>query len=68
MMGQVVSLHIRHVLRQPRVVQGVVHTVVEHVKRECASDDTVGDGFGKDEMGQFGERRFEDEKECRWHD
>ena len=66
--SEVVSLHLRHVLRQPRVVQGVVHTVVEDVEGECAGNDTVRDSRREDEVGELGERCFEGKEKGGWHD
>lgn len=63
-----VPLHLCHVLRQSRVVEGVVHAVVKDVKGESAADDSIGDGFREDEVGELGERRLEHEEEGRGHD
>lgn len=67
-MRKVVPLHLGHVLRQPGVVQGVVHAVVEDVEGERAGDDAVGDACREDEVCEVGERRLEQEEQRRRHD
>lgn len=45
-----------------------MHAVVKDVKGESAADDSIGDGFREDEVGELGERRLEHEEEGRGHD
>lgn len=66
--GEVVPLHLGHVLGQPGVVEGVVHAVVEDVEGERAGDDPVGDPRWEENVCEAGERRLEGEEQQRWHD
>jgi hypothetical protein len=63
-----VTLHLGHVLRQPGVVERIVHAVVEHVECERAGDDTVCDGFGEEEVRELGEGSLQTKEEGGRHD
>lgn len=63
-----IPLHLRQVLRETGVVEGVVHAVVEDVEGECTSDDTIRDRLGEDGMRKTSKRRLQDEEEERRHD
>ena len=66
--GEVVLLHLCHVLGELGVVERVVHAVVEDVERERARDEPVGDLGGEDGVGEVGEGELEDEEQHRRHD
>lgn len=66
--SQVVLLHLSHVLRQPGVVKGIVHAVVEDVESVCARDDSVGDRLGEYEVGELCKGVGEGEEKNRRHD
>lgn len=68
MVSQVVLLHLGHVLRQPCVVKGIVHAVVEDVERECSCDNSVGDRLGEQSVAELCERVGKDKEEEGRHD
>jgi hypothetical protein len=49
-MGQMVLLHLCHVLRQLGVVQRIVHAVVKDVKGKGSCNDSVGDRLGEEQV------------------
>jgi hypothetical protein len=49
-------------------MQGVVHHVVQHVEREAAGDDAIGDVVGEEGVSEFGEGGLEGGEERRGHD
>jgi len=65
---EMVPLHLGQILRQPRVVQGVMHAIVKDVEGERSRDDTIRDGRGEDNMREVGEGSLENEEEGRRHD
>lgn len=46
----------------------VVHAVVENVEREGSGDDAISDSRWEKNVGQLGERCFENKEEQRGHD
>jgi len=68
MMSEMVFFHFGEVLRELRVMQCVVHAIVQDVESVRARDDAVSDCLGEEKMSELGEGVGKDEEKSGWHD
>lgn len=68
MMGKVVLFHFFHVLREFRVMQRIVHAVIENVKCECSRNNAVSHRNREYKIGKSGHGERKEEEEWWRHD
>ena len=66
--SEVVPFLLCEILWQPRMMQRIVHRVVENVKCECTGNDAIGDCGGEDDVCEVCEWGFESKEQGGRHD